>query len=82
MTVDLLDRELDAQDRPGAARSARRTTQRVARWLHVYTSMIALFIVLFFGVTGITLNHPDWTFGDATSRTANIGNPDGRANTR
>lgn len=29
--------------------------------------MVALLIVLFFGVTGITLNHPDWTFGDATS---------------
>ncbi len=41
-----------------------------ARWLHVYTSMIALLIVLFFGATGITLNHPTWTFGDdATERT-------------
>lgn len=33
------------------------------RILHVYTSMVALLLVLFFGVTGITLNHPDWTFG-------------------
>ena len=25
--------------------------------------MASLLIVLFFGITGITLNHPDWTFG-------------------
>lgn len=37
------------------------------RWIHVYTSMISLLVVLFFGITGITLNHPDWTFGDSTS---------------
>lgn len=36
----------------------------VLRWLHVYTSMISLLIVLFFAVTGITLNHPDWVFGN------------------
>lgn len=46
--------------------SAKVLTQRWARWLHVYTSMIALIIVLFFGITGITLNHPSWTFGDAS----------------
>jgi hypothetical protein len=34
------------------------------RWLHVYTSMISLLIVLFFALTGITLNHPDWVFGN------------------
>ena len=32
--------------------------------------MISLIIVLFFGITGITLNHPDWTFGsDGTATT-------------
>ena len=35
-----------------------------SRWLHVYTSMISLLVVLFFGITGLTLNHPTWTFGD------------------
>lgn len=30
------------------------------RWLHIYTSMISLLIVLFFAATGVTLNHPDW----------------------
>jgi uncharacterized protein len=34
------------------------------RWLHVYSSMICFVVVLFFAITGITLNHPDWTFGD------------------
>ena len=32
-------------------------------WLHIYVSMFGLAAVLFFSVTGITLNHPDWFFG-------------------
>lgn len=43
------------------------------RWLHVYTSMISLIIVLFFGVTGLTLNHPSWTLGDDTDRSSYSG---------
>ncbi len=35
----------------------------------MYTSMICLLVVLFFSVTGITLNHPDWVFGDEGSTT-------------
>ena len=31
-----------------------------SRWLHLYTSMLGLAAILFFSVTGITLNHPDW----------------------
>ncbi|MDB5046866.1 MAG: peptidase [Deinococcus sp.] len=38
------------------------------RWLHTYTSMISLLVVLFFSLTGITLNHPDWAFGNAETR--------------
>ena len=34
------------------------------RWLHIYVSMFGLAAVLFFSVTGITLNHPDWFFGE------------------
>jgi hypothetical protein len=44
----------------------RRWRQRIAvvsRWLHIYTSVLGLGAVLFFSVTGITLNHPDWSFG-------------------
>ncbi len=33
------------------------------RWIHVYLSMFTLLVVLFFSVTGVTLNHTDWTFG-------------------
>jgi uncharacterized protein len=33
------------------------------RWLHIYLSMFGLAAVFFFSVTGITLNHPDWAFG-------------------
>ncbi len=51
----------------------KRTTHRWARWLHVYTSMIALLLVLFFGLTGITLNHPSWTFGDDVDVTTESG---------
>jgi hypothetical protein len=38
------------------------------RWLHIYTSMLSLIVVLFFAVTGITLNHPEWILGGAESR--------------
>lgn len=51
----------------------KRATHRWTRWLHVYTSMIALLIVLFFGVSGITLNHPSWTFGDNVDVTTESG---------
>jgi hypothetical protein len=37
------------------------------RWLHVYVSMASLLVVLFFAVTGITLNHPDWLAGESTT---------------
>jgi hypothetical protein len=47
--------------------AATRRTHKIARWLHVYASMLALLIVLFFGITGLTLNHPDWAFGGSTT---------------
>ena len=39
------------------------------RWLHIYVSMFGLIAVLFFSVTGVTLNHPDWFLGGMESRT-------------
>ncbi len=30
------------------------------RWLHIYLSMFSFAAMMFFSVTGITLNHPDW----------------------
>lgn len=40
-----------------------KNTASLSRWLHIYLSMVSFFIVLFFSVTGLTLNHADW-FGD------------------
>lgn len=48
----------------------RATQQRWARKVHAWLSMVALVLVLFFGATGLLLNHPDWTFGmDPTTTT-------------
>jgi hypothetical protein len=41
---------------------------KLTLWLHIYVSMFGLAAVLFFSVTGITLNHPDWFFGNAERR--------------
>ena len=41
---------------------------RVHTWLHrlhTYISMFSLLLILFFALTGITLNHPEWTWGNA-----------------
>jgi hypothetical protein len=34
---------------------------RVCRWLHGYLSAFAFLALMFFSVTGLVLNHPDWT---------------------
>ncbi len=52
--------------RPLRRRIAIRTAA-VMRWLHIYVSMFGMAAVLFFSVTGLTLNHPDW-FGEPESR--------------
>jgi uncharacterized protein len=38
----------------------RRRVAKATRWLHIYGSMLSLALVLFFAVTGLTLNHQDW----------------------
>jgi hypothetical protein len=59
-------------DHPAHGRSLGRTLRirvvKLALWLHIYVSMFGLAAVLFFSVTGITLNHPDWFFGGAERR--------------
>jgi hypothetical protein len=42
------------------AHRIRRRSTIIARWLHIYLSMVSFAIVLFFSATGLTLNHPDW----------------------
>jgi hypothetical protein len=38
------------------------------RWLHIYLSLFSMLAILFFSVTGVTLNHPEWTFGQKETR--------------
>lgn len=46
------------------------------RWLHIYLSMFGLASVLFFSVTGLTLNHPDWFFANREETTSAEGRLD------
>lgn len=41
----------------------KKRTAALSRWLHLYLSMICFLIVLFFAVTGLTLNHTEWFDG-------------------
>lgn len=45
---------------PSRPRPLRQRLQTLIRLLHIYASLIGLMTVLFFGVTGLTLNHPQW----------------------
>lgn len=58
VTAETRDLPTDA-----TAGSVSRRLAIVTRWLHIYGSMFGLIALLFFGVTGLTLNHPDWTLG-------------------
>jgi len=37
-----------------------KSTLSISRLIHIYVSMALLTLLLFFSVTGITLNHPEW----------------------
>lgn len=54
--------EPEADPGPGRGRG-KVVGQRWSRLVHVYTSMICLLLVLFFSITGLTLNHPSWGSG-------------------
>jgi hypothetical protein len=41
----------------------KKRTASFSRWLHNYLSMFCFLVVLFFAVTGITLNHAEWFDG-------------------
>ena len=49
----------------------RRSLASWSRWLHIYLSMFGAVAILFFSVTGFTLNHPDWFFSEQTRRITN-----------
>ena len=58
-----------ARARARPAKSARATVQKWVRRLHSWLSMTSLLIVLFFALTGVTLNHPTW-LGASTPRSS------------
>ena len=41
----------------------KRRIAALSRWLHIYVSMMSFGILLFFAVTGLTLNHQEWFSG-------------------
>ena len=74
-------RSTDADGKPTGAvvaqrrrsRTKKASIQRWARILHAYSSMLCLLVVLFFSVTGLTLNHPNWTLGGHTNNVKEAG---------
>jgi hypothetical protein len=58
--------EHTAERRARRKRPLRLRVHTVLRWLHIYTSMVSLLVVLFFAATGVTLNHPDWLAAERT----------------
>lgn len=57
--------------KPARARksSAKKTANVWSRNLHSWSSMISMLLILFFAVTGLTLNHPEWTGSTQTTTT-------------
>jgi hypothetical protein len=45
------------------ATKTKKQAAKISRWLHIYLSMLSFVIVLFFSVTGLTLNHADFFSG-------------------
>jgi len=83
-TIDPLVAEDETQPSTGRQRATQtkspmskqsRDTLKWARWFHVYSSMIAFLLIFFFGITGITLNHPTWTFGSDIQMSTVEGQP-------
>lgn len=65
---------LIANKKPGKANNPKKEVAKLSRWLHIYLSMVSFAIVLFFSVTGLTLNHPTWFGGDKQIETKYKGN--------
>lgn len=45
---------------------------KLMRAVHSYSSMLVLVLLLFFAVTGITLNHPDWLYSKAGQQSRQV----------
>ena len=63
MTATELSPAADRTRGRARQRPRRHNAHRLTRLLHSWLSMVSLLVVLFFAVTGLTLNHQDWTFG-------------------
>lgn len=63
-------REPEAIRPPRSNSLWKRKLASVSRWLHIYLSMVSFAILLFFAVTGLTLNHANWF--DGQERTTNF----------
>ena len=46
----------------------KKRTAAFSRWVHLYLSMLCFLIVLFFSITGLTLNHAEWFDGKQTEK--------------
>lgn len=66
-------RSVPSTPRPPTNRSLKQRLANPMRWLHIYSSMFGLVAILFFSVTGITLNHPSWTFGSVSKEETQTG---------
>ena len=53
-------------------RPLRLRVHSLLRWLHIYTSMVSLLVVLFFAATGVTLNHPDWLAAERSEEVSGV----------
>jgi uncharacterized protein len=54
---------LSSEKRDKAPRPLKLRIHSGVRWLHTYLSLLSLLMVLFFSITGLTLNHADWILG-------------------
>jgi uncharacterized protein len=59
--------EKDSGQRPSVGRRLGLRLAAFVRWIHTYLSMFGLAAVLFFSLTGITLNHPRMFFDGIAS---------------
>lgn len=64
--------EHTAERRVRRKRPLRLRVHSLLRWLHIYTSMVSLLVVLFFAATGVTLNHPDWLAAERTEEVSGV----------
>ena len=54
---------MSSEKRNKAPRPLRLRIHSGIRWLHTYLSLVSLLMVLFFSITGLTLNHAEWIVG-------------------